>query len=284
MKRVLIVNADDCNLTSGVTQAILEGHDRGIVSSTTFLVNLAVEQKTVTAIRRRKKLGVGLHLNITLGRPVSTPGQVRSLIGKDRNFLKVGAALCGRPRNRHLGGHPGPPLRNSREIAVEYQNQILRFQKIFGRRPTHLDTHHQVHNHPLFFRVLAQVARRNRLPIRRSTQHLIARHPERSEGSRDPSVASRPQDDAVKTTDYLFGNLSPEGYWRPGPLEAILENLPEGISEVMCHPGKNDSDLAAISSFTAGRAAEWRLFRLPALRKLLREKGILLSHFGLCYT
>lgn len=88
----------------------------------------------------------------------------------------------------------------------------------------------------------------------------------------------------TKTTDYLFGNLNPEEYWRETPLRTILTNLPEGVSEIMCHPGKNDADLAAISSFTTGRAAEHKLFRLPALRKLIRREGIFWSHFGLCYT
>lgn len=164
MKRVLIVNADDCNLTSGVTAAILECHDRGIVSSTTFLVNLPVAGKTIRQIRRRPRLGVGIHLNITLAKPVSSLSNVRSLVGADGNFRKA------KDQRRRL---PKPA-----ELAVEYQNQILRFQQIFGRHPTHLDTHHQIHDHPHFFRVLTEVARRNRLPVRRSRLHLSLRGPQ----------------------------------------------------------------------------------------------------------
>ena len=41
-QKSLIVNADDCNLTSQVTEAIVKAHENGIVTSTTFLVNLPV--------------------------------------------------------------------------------------------------------------------------------------------------------------------------------------------------------------------------------------------------
>ena len=88
----------------------------------------------------------------------------------------------------------------------------------------------------------------------------------------------------IQTTDYLFGNLSPSGYWREETLVTLIRNLPEGVSEIMCHPGRNDAPLRAVSSFTTGREAEWRLLRSPALKKMIRELGLDLSHFGVCYT
>lgn len=87
-----------------------------------------------------------------------------------------------------------------------------------------------------------------------------------------------------RSTDYLFGNLTVEGYWRPEPLQTILKNLPDGTSEIMCHPGENDAALRAISSFTSGREAEWKIFRSPALKDFVTRQGITLTHFGLCYT
>ena len=84
--------------------------------------------------------------------------------------------------------------------------------------------------------------------------------------------------------DFFFGNLSAEGYWRKEPLETILKNLPEGISEIMCHPGYVDKDLKAISSFTTGRELERQLFSSPSIKDLTLRSGIQLSHYGLCYT
>jgi chitin disaccharide deacetylase len=247
MKRHLIVNADDCNLTPGVTQAILDCHDKGILTSTTFMINLPLEPSTVKSLQRRKNLGVGIHLNVTLGKPVSNPAEIRSLLSGG-TFRKVHDQTTKLPK--------------AVELAREYQSQINRFKKAFGYLPTHLDTHHQVHDHPFFLEVLTKVASKNKLPLRRS----------------------RLTREAKRTTDFIFGNLTVEGYWRKEALETILENLPNGTSEMMCHPGKNDAALKAISSFTSGREAEYKLFSSPAVKAFTVRQGITLTHFGLCYN
>ena len=248
MKRTLIVNADDCNLTRGVTKAILDCHDKGILTSTTFMVNLPLVPGCIEALIARPGLGVGIHLNVTLGKPIAPAEKVRSLLAEHGNFRKVHDQLA------------RPP--HAEDLILEYASQVGHFFELFGRKPTHLDTHHQVHDHPLFFEVLCKVAVKNKLPVRRS----------------------RCCDGKIKTTDFLFGNLTVEGYWRKEPLETILKNLPQGVSEIMCHPGKNDAALRAISSFTSGREAEWKLFRSPTLKEFVTRQGITLTHFGLCYT
>ncbi len=254
MKTLLIVNADDCNLTPGVTQAILDCHDEGILTSTTFMINLPVESKTIREIKKRKNLGVGIHLNVTLAEPVSKSSKIRSLLADGGRFKKLKEQLNHLPK--------------AAELAIEYQSQIDLFKRIFARRATHLDTHHQVHGHPFFLNVLMQVAKQNHLPIRRSC--LM------------PTLQNQQQ--KIKTTDFFFGNLTPEGYWRPGPLETVLAHLPEGVSEIMCHPGRNDSDLKKISSFTTGREHEYRLFSSPRLKKEIARLPLQPTHYGLCYT
>ena len=256
MKRVLIVNADDCNLTRGVTRAILEGHDTGIISSTTFMANLPVESWTVRELTKRKNLGLGIHLNITFSKPVSKAGNVKSLIAANGNFRKLAGQILKLPRTS--------------QVLEEYTAQIHRFKTIFGFLPDHLDTHHQIHDHPFFWPILAETAKKFRLPLRRSSLML------QSKWNQSPPFSP----------EFTFGNLTAEGYWRPAPLEAILRNLPEGISEIMCHPGICDAELKSLSSFTSGREAERKLFRSPSLRRLLQSSGIVLGRYAsaLCYT
>ncbi len=255
-RRILIVNADDALLTPAVTEAILCCHDEGIVSSTTCLVNLPLDERALRGLKKRKHLGLGLHLNITLGRPLSPVRKVRSLVNAEHIFRRPDVQLEHRPK--------------AQAVRIEYEAQIKRFQKLFGRLPTHIDTHHQLHADPFYASIFALVAQKYKLPVRRSAalDGFKAKHSQAK----------------LKTTDYWFGNLSPERYWRPDVLDSVLRNLPTGVSEIMCHPGKNDAALRRISSFQEGRAAEFRLFRASELRKRLHEGGILLSHFGLCYT
>ena len=68
--RSLIVNADDYGLTAGVSRGILDAHRRGIVTSTTLLVNRPVDPALIEALKA-SGMGVGLHLNLTLGPPVA---------------------------------------------------------------------------------------------------------------------------------------------------------------------------------------------------------------------
>ncbi len=253
-EKFLIINADDCNLTPGVTQAILNCHDSGILTSTTWMVNLSTDPRWVCEVLRRKTLGVGIHLNLTLGRPVSNPVQISSLLDEQGHFRRVHTQLAVLP--------------GADETRCEYRAQIKKFRRIFGRLPTHLDTHHQVHDHPFFLTILLQTADYFNLPVRGSKllQDKVS------------------YDFCSRSPESLLGDLNPAGYWRKVVLVRALRDLKPGIHEVMCHPGRVDADLKAISSFTDGRDAEWKLFSQAGLRRVLRQHAIELTHYGLCYT
>ncbi|HTL46701.1 MAG TPA: ChbG/HpnK family deacetylase [Verrucomicrobiae bacterium] len=255
--KTLIVNADDCNLTPGVTAAILAAHDTGIVSSTTFMANLPIRPAEIRAIKKRKALGVGVHLNVTLGRPVSRPSQVPSLTDAEGKFRRRGDQLAKLPLKK--------------DLVKEYAAQVLLFRHVFERLPTHLDTHHQMHDHPLYLEALIAVAKRFRLPVRRSALMKSAK-------------SGAPVYKGVKTVDRVLGDLDPKGFWRKASLETVLRKLPEGLNEVMCHPGRIDRDLKALSSFTHGRDKERDLFRSSVWKKKLPEWGIRLANYGVCYT
>src|SRR5262245_47387860 len=67
----LIVNAADFGLTEGVNRAVVAGHVHGIITSTSLLANGAAFDSAVTMTEDHVRLGVGVHLNLTEGRPVS---------------------------------------------------------------------------------------------------------------------------------------------------------------------------------------------------------------------
>ena len=67
----LIVNADDFGLTDGVTLGILHAMEHGIVTSTTMMVNTPGAQTAADIARRESELAVGLHINISLGSPLT---------------------------------------------------------------------------------------------------------------------------------------------------------------------------------------------------------------------
>lgn len=247
----LIINADDCNLTQGVTRAILRCHDQGILTSTTILMNLPLESQTVHQLQRRKRLGIGIHLNVTLARPLSSPSKIRSLLKSEGIF------------KRPLDYLKKPPVQ--REIVAEYDRQIQHFVKHFSKKPDHLDTHHHLHDFPLFFHALAHVAKKWRVPIRRSRIFLMGDYAKQAK--------------ELKTTDYLYGNLEAHFSWQRESLLSVVESLHSGTSEIACHPGYCDRDLRKISSLREARETELKLFSEPKLRKVVTDLGIDLIRF-----
>lgn len=252
-QKILIVNADDCNLTARVTEAILKAHQNGIVTSTTFMVNLPVDLDVVQEIKALKKLGVGLHLNITLGKPVAKPGLVKSLLQKDGQFKKKDL-------------YTAQKFPKVTEIAEEFKAQLSRFIKLFGKLPTHVDVHHHMHDHRPFLQALAMVVKKNTLPVRWT----------RLLNEQDTKIAYP----HLKTTHHFYGNLDPHTFWTEEVLRHLLFTLPEGINEVMCHPGWVDDELCAISSLTLPREREYQLFSMKELRRYIAHLDIKLANFG----
>jgi len=250
--RRLIINADDCNLTPGVTRGILKSHDQGILTSTTFLINLPLEERTIRELKKRTKLGVGIHLNVTLASPVSPAGRIPSLLKASGVFR--------RPDNYRKR----PP--SLKDLTLEYEAQIRLFEKRFGRKPDHLDTHHHLHDHPLFFKALASVARKWKLPVRRSRIFQL------SEFGREAQP--------LRTTDFLFGNLEARSHWEKDSFLGVVECLPDGTSEIGCHPAYCDAGLRQISSFREVREEELSIFSDRKLRRTLSELGIELIRFS----
>lgn len=86
----LIINADDFGLSPGVNQGIAEAYQAGGISSTTVMVNMPGFTDAVRLASLHPGLGVGLHFNLTYGRPVSDPRLIPSLIQADGRFHSIG--------------------------------------------------------------------------------------------------------------------------------------------------------------------------------------------------
>lgn len=249
MPSFLIVNADDFNLTEGVTRGILEAHLRGIVTSTSVMVNLPGLERTRDLAREAPRLGLGLHLNLTFGPPVLPPARVPSLVDGTGSFI----------RDRDRVGCGGQPP----EIREEVTAQVGRFEAVFGRRPSHLDTHHHVHRHPRVFDVVLDLAAALVVPLRALT----------------PEMARRLRGRHLPAVDKAVGDVGPDVFWQPESLVDFLRNLPPGVTELMCHPGYADGALTG-SSYCAQREGELRALCDPRVKGALTAAGIQCITYG----
>jgi predicted glycoside hydrolase/deacetylase ChbG (UPF0249 family) len=82
-----------------------------------------------------------------------------------------------------------------------------------------------------------------------------------------------------RTSDVFVADFYDEGATLPG-LMSILERMPEGTTELMCHPAYVDEDLVAVSSYVGQRVRELRVLTDPALHAAIDRAGIVLQTFG----
>jgi chitin disaccharide deacetylase len=250
MSKRLIVNADDFNLTPGVTRGILDGHRHGIITSTTVMVNLPdVEHSRDLAAEDAPALGLGLHLNFTFGAPLLTPDAVGSLVDASGRFH----------RDRERLGAAGEPS----EIRAEIEAQIARFLAVFGRCPTHLDTHYHMHRLPRVFAIVLAAAAELGIPLRALSPEMTAR------------IRAR----GLPAVDRAVGDVAAEAYWTAAGVVQFVESLPDGVTELMCHPGYVDAGLV-VSSYREQREGELRALCDPKVKSALDGAGIELIHYG----
>jgi len=279
----LIVNADDFGLTVGVNRAIIEGHTRGVITSATVMANMPAFDDAVALAKDHPSLGVGLHFNITQGRPVADASCVGSLIDDQGEFWGTSAALLGRALAGRL---------NTGEVVIELRAQIEKAVRA-GLRLTHIDSHKHSHALPRVCEAVIATIRdcginAARLPreawrFDRNAKSfkLIAQ----SAGALGISQLCRISDaklkkSDVKTPDFFFG-IARTGFWTKSWLIELIERLPAGASELMCHPGYDDDELDAVKTrLRASRARELSLLTDPDVAAKLRENDVRLINFS----
>jgi predicted glycoside hydrolase/deacetylase ChbG (UPF0249 family) len=251
MKR-LIVNADDFGRAPGVNAGVLRAHRDGIVTATTLMVGAPATDEAARIARATPTLDVGVHLTITYGRPISDPSAVRSLVDREGAF----------PRT------PGTFLRTDRadrdEALVEYRAQFDRARELIGRAPSHLDTHHWVHDEPALEWAIAALAV--------ATGAAVRPH--------DDPQRDRLRAGGVRTVDTYRRDFQHEGHVDLATLERILADLRDGVTELGCHPGESDVELERTSTYAALRVAELATLTDPRAKAAVERNGITLSDYS----
>jgi chitin disaccharide deacetylase len=275
--RQLVVNADDLGMTRGINRAISEAHRTGILTSASLLANGAAFQDAVVRLRQCPDLSVGLHVNLTQGRPLRS-GTKSSLVDRRGCFYARGALAM----RLSIGAVSMGDLEG--EIAAQAQWAVRA-----GITLTHFDSHENVHLHPLVASALAKVARRMNVgwirfrdqrpvlpPLLREAGLLRlsdhARHLVVMLGSR----LSTSGDSASQARRWVVG--APQ-LFRASPRHlfgALVRSIEGGVTEWVCHPGYADEELRALlpAAQADWREAELKVLTDPDCSKLLEAAGI----------
>jgi chitin disaccharide deacetylase len=273
MNRRLIVNSDDYGRTSKVSEGIRAAHLNGIVTSTTCMMNFPnVEEDLLCALKECPELGLGVHLVLTSGEPVLDPSEVPSLVTDSGRFWNLSELL---EKLDQL---------DLNEVRREWGAQLNKFRAITRRSPTHLDSHHHSSFFtPALFKMMLEYARENNCAIRKPYVNFPAGSP-----SGLPADVTEPalheflslvDEYKPRNPDYFIAAFYDEQA-NFEVLKSVLHDLPEGSSELMCHPGYSDDLLAGGSIYNIQREAELKVLTDPSVRSIITEREIELITFA----
>jgi len=267
-RKQLVVNADDFGFTRDVNQGIIEAHQRGILTAATLMANGDAFEDAVRLARENPTLDIGAHLVLLGGRALTAPHRPLP-----SSVMPLLAAIA---------------LRRLR-VYDELAAQVRRILDA-GIRVTHLDTHKHTHLAPPVLDAVARISeefgirwvrRPFDLPItaargaatrgKRATSDSMAIIRRRFERT----LARR----RCKTTDH-FAGFQITGRFRTEELVALIRALPEGATELMCHPGKCTAELrSAVTRLKQSREDELAALTSPEARRAIEESGVELVNY-----
>ncbi len=286
--RELIVNADDFGLTKNVSAGIIAAHLRGIVTSTTLMANGRAFGFAVSMAGSAPRLGIGVHLNLREGNPVSPASRIPSLVDARGRLHLTSEQLW-------AGILKGKVSLSEVERELEAQTEkVIRA----GVSPTHLDGHKHMHVVPGVSAIVIRLAQRFgirsvRCPVERAPN--LGRLLRSSQGARTAiikqylvgrgvsALAWRFRlhlDRAGLTCTNRFLGLSETGFFDTRSLLGMLGRVSEGATELMCHPGGVDDDLVKTGTrLLSQRAVELQALMAPEVKKFAADRGIQLINY-----
>ena len=258
--KYLIPNADDFGYTRDVNEGIVHAHRAGILTATTLMATGAQFDHAVVLARENPGLDVGVHL---------------VLVGSD-GFPPTVARLIGEIARGRI------------RIYDELSAQVRKVLQA-GIRPSHLDTHKHTHLLPPVLDAVARIASEFQIPwVRRPFDLPLTsggvpwqrRMVSRGLGfarARFHRVLTR---QGCRTTDH-FAGFQITGQYNAAELAQLIRELPEGVTEFMCHPGFCTAELrASRTRLKESRRRELDALTSAEVRAAVEESNVVLARYA----
>lgn len=280
MDKRLIINADDFGLCDGVNKAVSLAHKEGVLTSATIMANMPAADEAVEIARKMPTLGVGVHLNLFEGSPLSDTNGINRLLGSDGCFALT-------PSKLSLLSITGHKIRNA--IRTELTAQI---QWVIDKdlKPTHLDSHKHIHSFPTIFPIVCDLARQFEIDAVRWTfepaQLSAMPWPMPGEGGkkrarliRIMAKINRRQNSLFFKTNALLG-IAHTGKINVNFFKAAALYNTAQTAELMTHPGYIDGLEADKTRLLEQRKVELDALCSGKTKQYLKDAGIELVHYG----
>lgn len=280
MQKRIIINADDFGLCEGVNKAIAQSHIDGVLTSATIMANMPAAVEAVDIAKQLTTLGIGVHLNLTDGKPISDNPLVQCLIDSSGEFnlslskLSLLSAISHKVR-----------IAVFTELAAQIQWVIDN-----GIKPTHLDSHKNFHCCPAIFPLICSLAVRFKIPAIRFVfepkQVSKTPWPLPAEGAkkaarklRTRARINRFQNSELFKTNALLG-LSHIGKINVNFYRAVTLYSPSETVEVITHPGFLEGLDQNKTSLLHQRVVEFNALVDDRTKHYFRASAIKPVHYG----
>ena len=241
----------------------MEAHEHGILTATTLMANGNAFGHAVELAHRTPSLDVGCHLVMVQGHSVLEPS--RKLPATLKELLRA------------LAGREIRPVEEARAQVKKILDA--------GIRISHIDTHKHTHLLPPVMDAVLRVAQEFRIQwVRRPFDfELDAGVSLKKQAVTLGMRALRPSFTrklaGLRTTHHFTG-FQKTGSLDTASLLTILERLPEGTTELMCHPGRHGADLStAATRLKHSRAVELAALTSPQARAALARRRVRLVSY-----
>ena len=271
----LIVNADDFGLHPLINAGIIKGHQEGFITSTSLMSSAPCWQEAVRLAKENPRLGIGVHLTLVGGVPSVLPKEkVSSLLDDDGLFLPDYVAFA----KRYYSGAV-----KKAELEAELRAQLERALSC-GVNITHIDSHQHTHVLPGINSLVLKLSNeyniiRVRIPkegylFTGGFQTGVGRLIGRSGLSFCADMAALRADSlGLRHPQHFYGMLA-GGHLNAQLIANILRQLPEGVSEIMTHPGLDSAALGKAFSWQYHWREELDAYLDAGNKALLKELGI----------
>jgi predicted glycoside hydrolase/deacetylase ChbG (UPF0249 family) len=229
MMRQLIVNADDFGLSRGVNRGIIEAAERGVVTSASLMVRQPAAGEAGEYARGDGRVSIGIHLDL---------GEWKL---KEGQWVPLYSVVA---------------IDDAAALEAEVSRQLSDFERLVGRKPTHIDSHQHVHREEPVRSIACQAAQKLGVPLR----------------------------DVSPIVQYCgdFYGQDAEGKFLPEALTVenfieVVRSLPEGTTELGCHPGYDDG---LVTAYRRERMLEIKVLCDPELRDALCQMEVRLCSFA----
>ena len=268
----ILVNADDFGRHRLINRAVAEAAERGILRSATLMPGGAAFEDAVEIARTHPALGVGIHLTLVNGNPVSAAEDIPTLVDETGHFYDNHGIFV----KRYFAGKVA-----KEDIRRELLAQVRKMETT-GLALTHIDSHQHMHMLPGVIDIALDAAEAIGLSATR-----ISKSPLFTGFSGNPAqligraglwtLSSLAKQHAkarhFRAPDHFAGIVAGSAVTE-AHLRKIIETLPSGTTEIMMHPGTDNTLLAKETGWDHDFEAEFAAMTSGEIGEILAEAGI----------